>query len=81
MGISGNRSINALWEISFKFLSHNSYPILAIMSFLDAADPHYMEAQNLWRKGDQTRSDPFNGSCIYRLGCTALDKGLVEAAI
>jgi hypothetical protein len=40
-----------------------------------------MEAQNLWRKGDQLRSDPFNGACMYRLGCTALDRGELEAAM
>lgn len=40
-----------------------------------------MEAQNLWRRGDQMRSDPFNTSCMYRLGCVALDKGQVEAAV
>ena len=40
-----------------------------------------MEAQNLWLKGDQMRSDPFNGACMYRLGCTALDRGQLEAAV
>ncbi len=47
----------------------------------DAAESHFMEAQNLWLKGDQMRSDPFNGSCMYRLGCVALNKGSVEAAV
>lgn len=46
-----------------------------------AAETHFMEAQNLWLKGDQMRSDPFNGACMYRLGCTALDRGELEAAM
>ncbi|KAI0817305.1 Tetratricopeptide-like helical [Xylaria sp. FL0064] len=41
----------------------------------------FLEAQNLWLKGDQMRSDPFNAACMYRLGCTALDRGYLEAAI
>ncbi|KAI1408047.1 hypothetical protein F5Y13DRAFT_205132 [Hypoxylon sp. FL1857] len=47
----------------------------------EQAESHFMEAQNLWLKGDQMRSDPFNGACMYRLGCTALDRGQLEAAI
>jgi hypothetical protein len=47
----------------------------------EAAESHFMEAQNLWLEGDQMRSDPFNGACMYRLGCVALDKGQVEAAV
>lgn len=39
-----------------------------------------MEAQHLWWKGDQLRTDPFNAACMYRLGCTALDQGKLEAA-
>ncbi|TVY82554.1 hypothetical protein LSUE1_G002863 [Lachnellula suecica] len=48
---------------------------------LDSAEAHFMEAQNLWGKGDQLRTDPFNAACMYRLGCTALDQGKVEAAV
>lgn len=46
-----------------------------------AAEAHFMEAQNLWTKGDQLRTDPFNAACMYRMGCTALDQGKLEAAI
>ncbi|KAI0542140.1 NB-ARC and TPR domain protein [Xylaria digitata] len=48
---------------------------------LEAAEVHFLEAQNLWLKGDQLRTDPFNAACMYRLGCTALDQGKVEAAV
>jgi hypothetical protein len=34
-GISGNRSINALWEISFKSLDPQSHAILGVMSFIE----------------------------------------------
>lgn len=47
----------------------------------EAAETHFMEAQNLWTRGDQLRTDPFNAACMYRMGCTALDQGKLEAAI
>ncbi|OTA54814.1 Tetratricopeptide-like helical [Hypoxylon sp. EC38] len=47
----------------------------------EQAECDFIEAQNLWLKGDQMRSSPFNGACMYRLGCTALDRGQLEAAI
>lgn len=40
-----------------------------------------MEAQNLWTKGDQLRTDPFNAACMYKMGCVALDQFKVEAAM
>ena len=40
-----------------------------------------MEAQNLWVKGDQLRTDPFSASCMYRMGCTTLEQGKLEAAV
>jgi hypothetical protein len=40
-----------------------------------------MQAQNLWVKGDQLRTDPFNAACMYKMGCTALDQGKLEAAV
>ncbi len=45
------------------------------------AEAHFMEAQNLWLKGEQPRTDPFNAACMYRIGCTALDQGKLEAAV
>ncbi|KAF2259245.1 NB-ARC and TPR domain protein [Lojkania enalia] len=47
----------------------------------ESAEAHFMEAQNLWLKGNQMRSDPFNAACMYRLGCTSLDQGHIEAAV
>ncbi|KAG8629357.1 hypothetical protein KVT40_003222 [Elsinoe batatas] len=47
----------------------------------ETAEAYYMAAQNAWLKGDQLRSSAFNGSCMYRLGCLALDEGKVEASI
>ena len=40
-----------------------------------------MEAQNTRVKEDQLRTDPFNAACMYRLGCTGLDEGKLEAAV
>lgn len=34
-GISGNRSINALWDMSFKSLDPKSLAILGVMSFVE----------------------------------------------
>lgn len=50
---------------------------------LDRHDRMYdsAEAQNLWTKGDQLRTDPFNAACMYRMGCVALDQFKVEAAV
>ncbi|KAG8161020.1 hypothetical protein KVR01_009284 [Diaporthe batatas] len=47
----------------------------------DSAEAHFMEAQNLWTKGDQLRTDPFNAACMYKMGCVALDQFKVEAAV
>ncbi len=47
----------------------------------EPAEAHFMEALNLWVNGNQMRSDPFNGACMYRLGCIALDRGQLEAAM
>jgi hypothetical protein len=47
----------------------------------DAAESHYMEAQNKWLTGENLRSDPFNGAIMHRLGCVALDQGKVETAM
>jgi hypothetical protein len=48
---------------------------------LESAEAHFMEAQNLWMKGDQLRTDPFNAACMYRMGCTALDQGKLAAGV
>ncbi|UKZ68842.1 uncharacterized protein TrAtP1_009862 [Trichoderma atroviride] len=47
----------------------------------ESAEASFMEAQNMWFKGDQTRSHPFNAGCIYKTGVVCLDQGKVEAAI
>ncbi|KAL7929497.1 P-loop containing nucleoside triphosphate hydrolase protein [Trichoderma chlorosporum] len=47
----------------------------------ETAEANFMEAQNMWCKGDQTRFHPFNGGCIYKTGVVCLDQGKVEAAI
>lgn len=41
----------------------------------------FMEAQSLWLQGDKARSDHFNGACMYRMGCCALDMGKNENAM
>lgn len=45
------------------------------------AESHFMQAQNLWLSRDKARSSYFNGACMYRMGCCALDQGNVEAAV
>lgn len=47
----------------------------------DAAEACFMAALNLWLKGDEMRSHPFNGACLHRLGCVALEQGRVDAAV
>ncbi|KID94052.1 pfs domain-containing protein, partial [Metarhizium majus ARSEF 297] len=47
----------------------------------EAAEAHFIEAQNSWLKGDQVRIHPFNGGCMYKIGVCCLDQGKVEAAI
>ncbi|KAK4059480.1 hypothetical protein Trihar35433_10756 [Trichoderma harzianum] len=47
----------------------------------EAAEANFMEAQNMWFKGDQTRFHPFNAGCIYKMGVVCLDQGKVEIAI
>lgn len=43
----------------------------------DAAESQFMTSQIL----DNMRSHPVNGACVYRLGCIALDKGKIGAAM
>jgi hypothetical protein len=47
----------------------------------EAAEASFMEAQNMWFKGDQTRLHPFNAGCIYQTGVVCLDQGKLEAAM
>ncbi|QYS99428.1 NB-ARC domain-containing protein [Trichoderma simmonsii] len=47
----------------------------------EAAEANFMEAQNMWFKGDQTRFHPFNAGCIYKMGVVCLDQGKVKIAI
>ncbi|KAI9668929.1 MAG: hypothetical protein M1829_005241 [Trizodia sp. TS-e1964] len=46
-----------------------------------SAERHFTEAYNNWISGDNLRSDPFCGACVYRMGCAALDQGKVQTAI
>ncbi|CAM1508596.1 Fc.00g054440.m01.CDS01 [Cosmosporella sp. VM-42] len=48
---------------------------------LSVAESLFMQAQNLWFSGDKARTSYFNGACMYRMGCCALDQGNVEAAV
>lgn len=48
---------------------------------LEAAEAHYIEAQNAWLKGDQTRIHPFYAACLYKIGACCLDQGKVEGAM
>lgn len=45
------------------------------------AEKHFLQAQNTWLKGDQTRLHPFNGGCMYRIGLSCLCQGKIEAAM
>lgn len=45
------------------------------------AETCFMQAQNLWLSQDKARTSYFNGACMYRVGCCALDQGNVEAAM
>ncbi|KAK8130629.1 hypothetical protein PG999_003009 [Apiospora kogelbergensis] len=45
------------------------------------AEAHYLEAQNTWIMGDQSRVHPFNASIMYNIGACCLLQGKVEAAI
>ncbi|KAK8022424.1 hypothetical protein PG993_013191 [Apiospora rasikravindrae] len=45
------------------------------------AETHFLEAQNAWLMGDQTRVHPFNASIMYNIGACCLDQGKVEASI
>ncbi|KEZ45512.1 hypothetical protein SAPIO_CDS1836 [Scedosporium apiospermum] len=45
------------------------------------AEAHFMEAQNIWLKGDNSRHHPFNGGCMHGIGICCLEQGKIEAAI
>ncbi|KAK1826926.1 NB-ARC [Podospora conica] len=47
----------------------------------EAAKASFMEAQNMWLKGDQTRLHPFYAGCLYKTGVVCLDQGKVDAAV
>ena len=46
-----------------------------------SAEARFMEAQTMWISGDKSRTSYFNGACMYRMGCCALEQGKVEAAM
>ncbi|KAJ2993997.1 hypothetical protein NUW58_g1673 [Xylaria curta] len=48
---------------------------------LEASEASLIEAQNLWRRGDQARLNPFYGGCVYKTGVVCLDQGKTEAAV
>jgi hypothetical protein len=48
---------------------------------LEAAEAHFIDAQNIWLQGDNTRHHPFNGGCMYKIGVCCLDQGKTEAAV
>ncbi|OAQ97307.1 hypothetical protein LLEC1_00074, partial [Akanthomyces lecanii] len=48
---------------------------------LEAAEASFIEAQNLWLRGDHTKLHPFYAGCIYKTGVVCLDQGKIEAAV
>jgi hypothetical protein len=65
--------------------SNSAYFVLGLLERRrnrpEAAEASFIEAQNLWLKGDQTRLHPFNAGCLYKTGVVCLDQGKVEAAV
>ncbi|KAH8161060.1 hypothetical protein CIB48_g7180 [Xylaria polymorpha] len=51
------------------------------LHYFEVSEANFMEAQNIWIKGDQTRAHPFYAACLYKIGAYCLDQGKVEAAI
>lgn len=45
------------------------------------AEHLFVEAQTLWISRDKAQTSHFNGACMYRIGCCALEQGNVEAAM
>lgn len=64
---------------------HSAYFVQGVLhrrgSKPEAAEASFMEAQNLWMKGDQTRLHPFYAGCLYKTGVVCLDQGKVGAAV
>lgn len=48
---------------------------------LEAVEAYFAQAQNMWIRGDQMRTDPFNAACVYKMGCATLEQGKPEAAM
>ncbi len=47
----------------------------------EVAEALCMDAQNKWLTNRDMRTDPFNGSIMYKLGCISLGQGRLEAAV
>ncbi|KAB5571984.1 hypothetical protein GE09DRAFT_1185492 [Coniochaeta sp. 2T2.1] len=47
----------------------------------ESAEAHFIEAQNTWRSGDQSRLHPLNAGMMYKIGACCLDQGKIDAAI
>ena len=47
----------------------------------DAAERMLLECQSMWLRGDKSRALDFNGVIVYQLGCCALMRGDVDAAV
>lgn len=54
--------------------------IESVYGKLEAAEEHFIEAQNIWLQGYHARFHPFNGGCMYKIGVCCLAQGKTAAA-
>lgn len=47
----------------------------------EAAQQQYSKAQSVWLDCGQMKTHPFNGACLYKLGCVAFDIGDKDTAL
>lgn len=48
---------------------------------LEEAETQFIQARDLWLKGDSTHLHPFIGACNYKLGAVCLDQGKAGDAV
>lgn len=47
----------------------------------EVAEQCFIESQNTWLTGEQTRAHPHNAAVLYKLGACCLDQGKLEASM
>ncbi|KAK6000668.1 hypothetical protein QM012_003393 [Aureobasidium pullulans] len=82
--LEATREFELSEPVNWAMLAYAHFAYGVVQTFREnfvEAEILFTKARDGWLEGDQTRLHPFNGGCMYRLGCVALQCGKVDAAV